>query len=324
MLTVMLRHPLLSQSQRLNAASENSPSMQHGETGNAVVRLQLALLSCGAKLPTSTKKQTAMPDGLFGQETAAGLREVQRANGLIQDGIAGRKTLAKLDALLPPPPPQPKEPCCGNCTPGNRRTEGDVERMFAGANFRGVTAAMVALPGGVTLPTGLRFLTTAQVSTATSVFGFSLDFTRIILSNATGLAGRPFTVHIKLLGLDFVVINAGTFSPSRDLLIHELTHAWQSQHSINPKQFMVNSIESQGIAEALSALGSDASAYYFKPGRAFGLYGAEQIACQVEKGVASIVGVVKLFPPFIPQPLNELSLSVPHWEVRGPGVDTSC
>jgi hypothetical protein len=85
-----------------------------------------------------------------------------------------------------------------------------------------------------------------------------------------------------------------------------------------------NSVASQALAESLSALGADASAYYYKPGLNFARYGAEQIACQVEKGVPAILAVVRSVPPMIPHPLNELSLAVPHWEVRGPGVETTC
>jgi hypothetical protein len=151
----------------------------------------------------------------------------------------------------------------------------------------------------------------------------------ILLSDATGAGGRPFTVAVTFPGgpaggVTFVVVNAGTFTPARDLLIHELTHAWQSQHALDPQQFMVNSVESQTIAGSLNLLGADASAYYFLPGRSFGLYGAEQIACQVEKGVSAIVSSVRSLPPFVPHPGNVLGLSVPHWETSGPGVDTSC
>lgn len=56
----------------------------------------------------------------------------------------------------------------------------------------------------------------------------------------------------------------------------------------------------------------------------FGLYAAEQIACQVESGVPSVVSTVNVAVPHVSHPLNELSLALPRWEVRGAGVTTSC
>ena len=67
----------------------------------------------------------------------------------------------------------------------------------------------------------------------------------------------------------------------------------------------------------------DASAYYYQPGKSFRSYAAEQIACQVESGVTGIVASLSV-PPHIPYPPNDISLSVPRWEVKGPGVVTTC
>jgi hypothetical protein len=241
----------------------------------------------------------------------------------------GKKTLARMDELLPEL--KGKTPCCANCARGGNLLPQGLEQAFAGANFRAATgSSLSAFMGGISLPTGLRFLTTAQMATATAVFGFSLNFATILLSDALGLGGRPFTVATtipptSLTGPSIVVINAGTFAPARDLLIHELAHAWQSQHAVDPRRFMANSIASQAMAdELLGAFGVDASAYYYKPGKSFALYAAEQIACQVEGGVPSILGVIRSLPAGIVHPLNELSLSLPRWEARGPGVVTSC
>jgi hypothetical protein len=69
-------------------------------------------------------------------------------------------------------------------------------------------------------------------------------------------------------------------------------------------------------------LGADASAYYFRPGRSFSRYGAEQIACQVEKGYSAIVSSVRSVPAFVTHPGNNIGLELPHWEVMGPGIDS--
>jgi hypothetical protein len=88
---------------------------------------------------------------------------------------------------------------------------------------------------------------------------------------------------------------------------------------------MINSAASQGIAdELLSRFGIDASAYYYAPGKHFSLYAAEQIACQVESGIPSIVSSLASFPPHVPSPFNDVSLSLPRWEVRGSGIVTTC
>lgn len=312
-----LKHPLLAGDTRLQRAATNSPVLASGERGDAVARLQLALIAAGKSLPVSTAQQSKLPDGIFGGETLSAVRGFQSENALKVDGIVGKNTLEKLDLSLPPA--TPKTGCCSNGRQGNAER---AMSFIGGANFR---AAVVGGLGGITLPSSVRFLDAAQQATARGVYGTSLDFTRILLTDATGLGGRPFTAAVEVMpSIHFVVINAGTFAPSRRLLIHELAHAWQSQHSINPKQFMVNSGASQVLAdELLSRFGVDASAYYYRPGKSFRGYAAEQIACQVESGVASIVGSLSV-PPHVPYPPNDISLSVPRWEVRGPGVVTSC
>jgi hypothetical protein len=104
--------------------------------------------------------------------------------------------------------------------------------------------------------------------------------------------------------------------PRSATLIHELAHAWQSQHhASDPQAFMKNSVECQvraladvPIAKAAAASAStaaavrrgvmdpvalasigrsaaaaeDVSAYAYVPGRPFGEYAAEQIAQQTE------------------------------------------
>ena len=94
---------------------------------------------------------------------------------------------------------------------------------------------------------------------------------------------------IPVLG-DVTVINAGpslysTPGSNPNLLIHELAHSWQSQHHPNPAQYMANSVASQAVGGS--------GAYCYRPGRWFGLYGAEQIAQQAERGEApTALGVI--------------------------------
>lgn len=172
---------------------------------------------------------------------------------------------------------------------------------------------------GIRMPRGIRGLDPTEERMARSVYDRSLIYNTIYLSDALGARGRPFTTYVPvpLLG-DTTVINIGpaayrTPGSNRNLLIHELAHCWQSQHSIYPSQFMVSSIASQ-------ALGDD-GAYCYIPGKAFGEYAAEQIAQQVENGEPAIVSHVASVSAGSIDFQNILSLSIPRWEKRGkPGV----
>ena len=174
-------------------------------------------------------------------------------------------------------------------------------------------ALSIGLPGGIALPTGIRRITSAERGVATPVFGTSLNLARVLISDGLGGAGRPFTVFVQLpLIGGVVVLNcgpgfSGTANP--DLFIHELTHAWQSQHHPNPFQFMVNSAASQALA---AVTGKDA--YKYTAGKSFGLYAAEQIAEQVEDGIAAVRAHISSASMGMPDLGNILSLSIPRAE----------
>jgi peptidoglycan hydrolase-like protein with peptidoglycan-binding domain len=89
-----------SQDARLSRASENQPPLRQSESGAAVRILQLALIDLGFPMPGSTKDGTRLPDGIFGNETAACVRGLQQANGLTVDAVVGRQTLAALEAQI--------------------------------------------------------------------------------------------------------------------------------------------------------------------------------------------------------------------------------
>lgn len=73
----------------------NPPSqMQKGDSGLNVKELQQNLI----KLKFEFSKHGA--DGSYGDETVAVVKAFQKANGLISDGIAGEKTLAKIAELI--------------------------------------------------------------------------------------------------------------------------------------------------------------------------------------------------------------------------------
>ncbi|MBE0656053.1 MAG: peptidoglycan-binding protein [Bryobacteraceae bacterium] len=94
----MLTSPKFRNSQRLQAAARNSPLLKSPEQGEAVRLLQEALLSLGYSFPQSTAGGRL--DGIYGNETIQKVAQFQRAQGMMVDGVAGKQTLERLDALI--------------------------------------------------------------------------------------------------------------------------------------------------------------------------------------------------------------------------------
>ncbi|MFO0887941.1 MAG: LysM domain-containing protein [Isosphaeraceae bacterium] len=249
--------------------------------------------------------------------------------------------------VIPPPPPMGLPP---------------VEISELITNVRKWLGGLPVGVVGVKLPTAVRFLDPAEQSEGMRVYGGGLDFTKILLSDGLGGGGRPFTIVESISVGTFVVMNMGTlgsfapsgapptrFSPSTTL-VHELAHAWQSQHHPNsPGAFISNSVASQtgaiadvpaakaaASARALAsgrnpiaaASDEDVSAYAYVPGKPFGDYAAEQIAEQVENAYIAgtlatdpIVAHVRVPTPNVADADNLASLSTPRFERKSsPGV----
>ena len=73
----------------------NYASMYPGQTGTRVVLLQNALNLLGYNC--------GMADGTYGEQTVQAVKAFQKANSLTEDGIAGKKTLKKMENLRNPP-----------------------------------------------------------------------------------------------------------------------------------------------------------------------------------------------------------------------------
>jgi hypothetical protein len=144
-----------------------------------------------------------------------------------------------------------------------------------------------------------RCLTTRERTLATSVFGSSLDFNLIRISDSLGAGGAPWTnvsPIVRVGGrpvapfpgapvMPIVSVSSGTClnlgtTFSNATLIHELVHSWQSQHHSDPAKYMWNSAQSQALS--LLIHGDRGCAYRYAAGAAFGAYAAEQIAQIVE------------------------------------------
>lgn len=83
----------------VRSAYANAPWLKWGDSGLGVSLLQAALIESGYAMPRSTRN-AGIPDGKFGNETFEKLKKFQGAMDLEPDGVAGRKTFARLDQLL--------------------------------------------------------------------------------------------------------------------------------------------------------------------------------------------------------------------------------
>ena len=177
----------------------------------------------------------------------------------------------------------------------------------------------------VTIPKSARCLSAEEVTTAKAYYANSLDYDRIYISDGLGASNRPVTVALPVDGRWIVVLNVGPYayanpnaSSQKATLIHELAHAWQSQHHPKePMRFMMNCALCQAAAAAATAAAAinsnrwvrlatpgvpdlqlgPADAYSYVPGKPFGDYGGEQIAQQVEDLVV------------FPRPLSPVEIS---------------
>ena len=86
-------------SKQLDAAARNSPPLSPEASGEAVEILQQALIDLGFKMPISTAR-SGLPDGIFGSETSRAVHAFQSRHRLVQDGVVGHATLARLDAIF--------------------------------------------------------------------------------------------------------------------------------------------------------------------------------------------------------------------------------
>jgi hypothetical protein len=248
--------------------------------------------------------------------------EFQNANGLRADGIVGPVTQAKLNGVRPGDRRTGIQ--CGNSDAGILNQAQQIRAAFfselsgspRGSQAFGITGGSPTF-GSISLPSLPSFqkLDATQTGFAIGAFGTSIDLSRVFISNKLGPTGRPFTAFIGApVGLatqfGICVMNLGKFATDKKTVIHELAHVWQSQHAANPATFMQNCLGSQTQAAAENGVLVTAlpdirkhddfpsdfpmSAYSFVPGKpSFSDYAGEQIAYQVEKGIAAIVTHVK-------------------------------
>lgn len=232
-------------------------------------------------------------DGLCWSKTLAAIHRFQKTgcgfqwpDELIQPNRRTWNELARYDA--PPAPPPVDEPkCCAHAAHVVSPYAGDgVSKGFFVGKYAPVP------------------LDAYQRTVARSVFGDSLDLDAILVLYRKPPGGKGLCVVGPLPGQNTLLLCCS----ARELLIHELAHAWQSQHHGMPGMYVWNSLKSQQMK------GEDktVSVYAYVPGKPFGEYAAEQIAEQVEAGETAIVDHVRSRFRRFKDAANAMSLATPR------------
>jgi hypothetical protein len=127
----------------------------------------------------------------------------------------------------------------------------------------------------LTLSPAIRSLTSAERNIAKSVYGNTINFNQVKVTNTVGLQSRPWTTNTPPLYTINVGVSAyADLTDFRLLLIHELGHVWQGQHGV---PFMSNSAYHQTMA-AIQNNGDPSGAYVYVPGQQWKKYNSEQQA----------------------------------------------
>jgi hypothetical protein len=123
----------------------------------------------------------------------------------------------------------------------------------------------------------IRSLSTSEKNLAKSVFGNTINYDLVKITDTLGSGARPWTTNTPPI----YTINVGGDYPSltanddrKRLLIHELAHVWQGQHLV---PFTINSAAHQSLS-AINNGGDVASAYSYTVGKPWGQYNVEQQA----------------------------------------------
>ncbi len=129
-----------------------------------------------------------------------------------------------------------------------------------------------------------RHLTGPEENFLREVFGNTLPYSRMYISDGSGAGNAPYTTrnitdYTLHLGPDMFkgILWSQSF---RETFVHESTHVWQGHHEWFPWGFMVNSLLHQGWA--IVTHGDRDYAYRYQYGKSWDDYNVEQQAMIVE------------------------------------------
>jgi hypothetical protein len=306
-------------------------TLHAGSQGPDVKTLQARL---NAAMPLA--KPPLAVDGIFGPLTLARVKAFQQSKGLAVDGIVGPLTWGALEKGQTPG----YSSGWANCGCAYAHSSGippvfhkhastvaapALQQGGAQYRFRNASFAADAAPRS---DDGFKIyrVTDAQRSVLDPVYGDSISYVNVFMTNKTGMNDRAFVLTVPApIGGRYTAIqyvNIGQ-TYSNHTLVHEFGHVWEAQHHSSPTAYMINALASQGAEEVANAAGGTDkwSAYAYVPGRNFALYGAEQIAQMIANGESDIVDRVKNTPKFALDILLLPSPGVPFIEKKGePGV----
>lgn len=165
--------------------------------------------------------------------------------------------------------------------------------LLVGGRGAYIPALVAGASAGIVVAAAVRqsSLSDSEYALAVKVYGNSLPRERILKTNLQGLGGRPFTIpapgNVILLNLgdgfedadlyDGFGQGSGKQKPGQ-LLIHELAHAWQIEHST----FLPGTL-CAGLFNQVGTLGGDMSVYQYTPaGPDWNYFNLEQQASIVD------------------------------------------
>lgn len=95
-----LRSKHFCNQEKMTAILDRGQVLRKGDWGDAVTKLQAALIELGFPIPMATKNDAKAPDGIFNHETKAVLVQFQIREGLDPSGTLDAATLGRMDLLL--------------------------------------------------------------------------------------------------------------------------------------------------------------------------------------------------------------------------------
>lgn len=192
----------------LEACLDGERILQQGSSGDAVTKIQQALIDAGFPLPQFGA------DGSFGTETKNALKDFQRASSLVDDGKVGPATMSALDGLysmgdpvlphaVPVPPAPGTAPTVTSQTiaiapdnsPDNRTTVGVGERVLFSSDISGTWTVtdgnIIGINNGPTMVWEAPAIAATPTITLTTASGVqSMNFTVVAPDSLTLVVAR--------------------------------------------------------------------------------------------------------------------------------------